>query len=97
MEAKFVKCSECDSKNCTSCEKIVLKVVGKDEKARELYDTVLAALDKLEIDASAIMIPEEEGYEEFEAPLLVHDKNVLFSGRVPSVIEVVAMTLMLGH
>lgn len=97
MEVKFAKCGECESKNCASCEKILLKVVGNDNKAKELYDTVLAALDKVEVNASVVLVPEEEGYDEFDAPLLVHDKNVLFSARVPSVIEIVAMVLMLGH
>ena len=45
MEVKFAKCGECENKNCASCEKILLKVVGNDNKAKELYDTVLAALD----------------------------------------------------
>ena len=40
MEGKFTKCSECESKNCTHCEKIVLKVVGTSDSAKELYNTV---------------------------------------------------------
>ncbi|MBQ6625062.1 MAG: hypothetical protein IIX39_04525, partial [Clostridia bacterium] len=35
-EAKFAKCGECENKNCASCEKILLKVVGNDNKAKEL-------------------------------------------------------------
>lgn len=97
MEGKFTKCSECVSKNCTHCEKIVLKVVGTSDSAKELYNTVLAALDKVDVDASVVLSPDNSECKEFADPMLVYEKNVLFSGRVPSVIEVVAMVLMLGH
>lgn len=97
MECKSIKCSECDNKECASCEKIILKVIGSDDRARELYDAVLAALDKIEVDASVALIPEEESFEGSERPILARGEDLLFSGRVPSLMEILAMILLLGH
>ena len=66
MEGKFIKCSECESKNCTHCEKIVLKVVGTSDSAKELYNTVLAALDKVDVDASVVLSPDNSEYKHAE-------------------------------
>lgn len=97
MEDKLTKCSECESKNCAHCENIALRVIGRTDSAKDLYNTVLAALDKVDVNASVVLSPDNSEYQEFSEPLLVYGKNVLFSGRIPSVIEMVAMLLMLGH
>ena len=97
MDENRLNCSSCTKKDCGLCEKILLKVIGEGESAKKLYDTVLAVLDKVDVSASVVLLPMQDVYKEFVPPLLVKDNDVLFSSRVPSVIEVVAMVLMLGH
>lgn len=98
MANKCSSCSDCRPETCSHCRKIQLRVIGNDDSARALYSNVLAALDKLDVDASVVFSKDDSPeLAEFAKPILVSDGNVLFSGRVPSVIEAVAMILMLGE
>ena len=38
----MTKCSECESKNCAHCENIALRVIGRTDSAKDLYNTAIS-------------------------------------------------------